>query len=80
LGVSVGWLVNVLDPEAIVVGGGLGSVPGPYWETFVASARVHIWPETSRNVPIVPAQLGPRAGFIGAALAAVQQFNHLQPG
>ena len=32
LGVSLGWLVNVLDPAAIVVGGGLGSAPGPYWD------------------------------------------------
>ena len=71
LGVSIGWLVNVLDPAAIVVGGGLGSAPGPYWDQMVASAREHIWSEASRSVPIVPAALGPAAGLIGAALAAV---------
>jgi glucokinase len=30
LGVSVGWLVNVLDPQAIIVGGGLGLAGGRY--------------------------------------------------
>ena len=79
LGVSIGWLVNVLDPAAIVIGGGLGSAPGPYWETLVTSARAHIWSEASRDVPIVPAALGPDAGLIGAALAAVQQASFSSP-
>jgi glucokinase len=79
LGVSIGWLVNVLDPAAVVIGGGLGSAPGPYWEALVASARVHIWSEVSRNVPIVPAALGPDAGLIGAALAAVRQASFSSP-
>ena len=71
LGVSIGWLVNVLDPAAIVVGGGLGAAPGLYWDRMAASAREHIWSDVSRSVPIVPAALGPAAGLIGAALAAV---------
>jgi glucokinase len=75
LGVSVGWLVNVLDPHAVVVGGGLGSAPGPYWEALIAATREHIWSEVSRSVRIVPAELGPDAGLIGAALAAVQKFQ-----
>ncbi len=71
LGVSIGWLVNVLDPAAIVVGGGLGSAPGPYWDQMIVSAREHVWSDVSRSVPIVPAALGPAAGLIGAALATV---------
>lgn len=67
LGVSVGWLVNVLDPEAVVVGGGLGLAGGRYWERFVASTRQHIYAHNSRGLPIIPAALGPDAGLIGAA-------------
>jgi glucokinase len=69
LGVSVGWLVNVLDPEAVIVGGGLGLAGGLYWENFVSTTREHIWAETSRDLPILMAELGPDAGLIGAALA-----------
>jgi glucokinase len=69
LGVSVGWLVNVLDPEAVVVGGGLGLAGGLYWASFVASTQAHIWAEASREAPILPASLGPEAGVIGAATA-----------
>ena len=73
LGVSVGWLVNMLDPEAVIVGGGLGSAQGLYWDSFVASTRRHIWSDTNRDLPIVPAALGPDAGFIGAATAIFQK-------
>jgi predicted NBD/HSP70 family sugar kinase len=71
LGVSVGWLVNVLDPEAVIVGGGLGLAGGLYWEHFVAATREHIWADASRDLPILMAALGPDAGLIGAAIASV---------
>jgi glucokinase len=67
LGVSVAFLVNALDPVAVVVGGGLGTAGGVYWDSFVAATRRHIWSETIRDVPILPAALGVDAGFIGAA-------------
>jgi glucokinase len=71
LGVSIGWLVNVLDPAAVIVGGGLGLAGGLYWESFEAATRAHIWADNSRDVPILPAALGPDAGLIGAAAAVV---------
>ena len=67
LGNSVAFLVNVMDPEAVVVGGGLGSAGGLYWDSFVASTRAHIWAENSRALPIVPAAMGADSGMIGAA-------------
>lgn len=67
MGVSLGWLVNVLDPEALVIGGGLGTAPGLYWESLVIATRDHIWSDTNRDLPIVQAALGPDAGMIGAA-------------
>lgn len=67
---AVGLLVNVLDPEAVVVGGGLGLSEGPFWDGFIAATRKHIWSEVHRNLPIVRAHTGVRAGFMGAAVAA----------
>jgi glucokinase len=67
LGVTAGFLVNVLDPEILVVGGGLGTAGGLYWDSFVDSTRTHIWSDVNRGLPIVPAALGPDAGLIGAA-------------
>lgn len=67
LGVSLAFLINTLDPEAVIVGGGLGSVEGLYWQSFVKATRTHIWVESHRNLPILHAALGTQAGLIGAA-------------
>ena len=75
LGNSVGFLVNVMDPEAIVVGGGLGSAGGLYWDSFVASTRSHIWAENSRGLPILPAAMGADSGLIGAAATVFQSLG-----
>lgn len=72
LGAAVGLLANVLDPEAVVVGGGLGLSEGLFWDSLVASMRRHIWFEAHRALPIVRAATGPDAGLIGAAAAAWQ--------
>lgn len=77
LGSFVALLVNVLDPAGVVVGGGLGSAPGLYWETMVATARVAVWSEVARRVPIVPAELGADAGVVGAGLAALLQSERV---
>jgi glucokinase len=69
-GHGVAVLVNLLDPHAVIVGGGLGSVEGPYWRGLRASARAHIWADAARDVPLLRSGLGPDAAAIGAALAA----------
>ena len=75
LGVAVGFLVNVLDPAAVVVGGGLGLAGGAYWESLVASTRRHVWADDTRSLPIVPAALGADAGVVGAAATAWHRFG-----
>lgn len=72
LGAAIGQLVNTLDPEAVIIGGGLGLAPGPYRVAVDAGMRDHIWSDLHRDVPLLPAEGGVDAGFIGAALAAVQ--------
>ncbi len=67
LGVSVAFLANVLDPEAIIVGGGLGLDGRLYWRAMVESVRDHIWADAGKKVPIMAAKLGKDAGLVGAA-------------
>lgn len=69
LGLALAALVNALDPEAVVVGGGLG-LHDAYRDLVVMAAREAIEAEDTRDLPIVPAELGSRSGLIGAALAA----------
>jgi glucokinase len=70
VGNTAGFLINALDPEALIVAGGLGLAGGLYWESFLASTRRRIWAEQYRLLPIVTAQLGLDAGVVGAALCA----------
>jgi len=74
LGVTTGLLINTLDPEAVVVGGGLGRADGVYWECFLRSTREHIWAEARRDLPIKHAALALN-GVIGAAINGLKYFG-----
>lgn len=69
LGVALGTLASVFDPEIMLVAGGLSAefdllAPG-------ISAAVRRWASPSgRTVPVAQAALGPDAGAIGAAVLA----------
>ncbi len=75
LGSFLALFVNLVDPDAIVVGGGLGSAGGAYWELVVRSARDHIWAQHVRTVPIVRAELGAQAGVVGAGYMALRSLG-----
>jgi len=70
LGAGVASALNVLDVEAVVVGGGLGLKLGePYVEKIRAAMMPHLF--TSDDPPaIVLAALGDLGGAQGAALLA----------
>lgn len=73
MGVAIAQAINVLDPEAVILGGGLGSADGRYREAVLAAARRHIWYGPARETPITTAHLGPRSGLVGAALSAARR-------
>jgi glucokinase len=72
LGAAVGQLINMLDPEIVVIGGGLGLVGGAYRDAIDLEMRRHIWSDLHRDLPLVSAELGENAGLVGAALAACE--------
>jgi glucokinase len=70
LGAAMAHLVNLLDPEVIVIGGGLGLAGGSYRTAIELGLRDHVWAEAHRDLPLLSAALGSDAGWIGAALGA----------
>ncbi len=76
LGEGIAGLVNVLDPEVVVIGGGaieagdllLEPARARYAETVEA-------PDRRPDVPIFAAELGNRAGAIGAAALALEEVG-----
>jgi predicted NBD/HSP70 family sugar kinase len=73
LGAALGMLVGTLDPEAVIVGGGLGLSGGLFGVRLEDSTRRHIWSPLQRGLPILRAATGTHAGVIGAAAAAWKQ-------
>ena len=76
LGVGIAGLVNVLDPDLVVVGGGVSEADdlllAPARDSFRRSVEgLHHRPE----VPIVPAALGGDSGAIGAAALVFEQLG-----
>lgn len=73
LGIAAAGLVNALDPELIVVGGGAGAAGELVLAPARAALATHLLGPAHRpEVPIVPAALGPEAGLVGAALLALE--------
>ena len=69
LGAGVASVCNVLDPEAVIIGGGLGLRMGqPYVERIAAAMRPHLFAESMPDIKL--AELGDLGGAIGAALLA----------
>jgi glucokinase len=67
IGTGVASAINLLDPEAIVIGGGLGLRFGErYMEPLLEEMRKHVFFETMPDVKI--ASLGDLGGAIGASL------------
>ena len=67
LGVAVGNLINVLDPEKIIIGGGVAQAGDLLFDPCRETAASLVLCEAGRDTPIEPAELGPNAAALGAA-------------
>jgi glucokinase len=66
LGQLLAGLVNAVDPESVVVGGGVAVPSGRYWAAAQREFHRHLLPAVA-GVPMVPAGLGSDAVVVGAA-------------
>jgi glucokinase len=68
LGAGVASAINLLDLEAVVVGGGLGTRLGtPYAERIATAAQPHLF-VAERPPAVLTSELGDAGGGLGAAL------------
>jgi glucokinase len=72
LGVGLASLLNLLDPDVVVVGGGLGSDAGPLLlEPAERVARQRALEPAASAASFAVAELGEDAGMSGAAMLAL---------
>jgi glucokinase len=67
LGSFLALFVNLFDPHAMVLGGGLLSKETPLRDRVLEASRSHIWAASACSTPFLVGELGPNAGAIGAA-------------
>jgi glucokinase len=76
LGVAIGSLVNIFNPQIVVIGGGFGVAA---LDLLLPATRLAVLTEAlapaGQELEIQPAQLGARAGLIGAGMVAYEALD-----
>ncbi len=75
LGIALGGLVNVFNPEVMVITGGVSAA----WDLFIGETlkqvRQRAWKQPAERAKIVRGQLHGDAGILGAAKKAIAHAN-----
>ncbi len=74
LGTGLGAAINLMNPQRIVLGGGVTKSGARYWQTVRETARAHALP--LMQVDIQPAGLADDSPLWGAAALAESAANH----
>lgn len=75
LGIIIAGLVNALNPEMVVIGGGAAAGWDQFIEHVKKEVRDRSFREPAERVQIVRSKLGDNAGILGAARSAFLSFN-----
>ena len=67
---SLAGLINAFAPEAILLGGGIAQAGPALFGPLAAFMDLYEWRPGGLRTPVLPTQLGPYAGAVGAALFA----------
>lgn len=77
LGIGLANLVNIFDPEIIVIGGGVSRIGEELFEPARRTMRERALAAMAKQVKSVPALLGGDSGVLGAASLVYDQPNHI---
>lgn len=74
LGVALGGVLNIFDPEVLVIGGGVPEMGDVWWRHFETALRANPMPGPA-HVVLAAAQLGADAALAGAAWLAFSNIG-----
>jgi len=66
LGLAVGGLINLLNPDVIAMGGGVLGAGGGFWDQMVAAVAEGSFASTRAHCQLVRSRLGEDQGLLGA--------------
>jgi glucokinase len=71
IGIATANLINVLNPEVVVLGGGvIEALADEMMSVIIETAKDYAMPGTLKGVEIIASKLGDNAGITGAAVLA----------
>lgn len=76
LGLGIANIISLVNPEIIILGGGVGSNCSFILSEIQQVARCWAQPISADNVIITTSRLGTKAGLLGAAYGALLRLNH----
>lgn len=78
LGMRIAYLVNFLNPEVVVIGGGIERAGNVLLDAIKRTVRAKAFEEMANVVRIVPTQLGEDSVAMGAVSLVIQEiFTHV---
>ena len=80
LGIGIANAINLYDPLEVVIGGGVSTAGDLLLEPAERVAFRHVLPGVGSKTKIRLARHGPRAGVLGAALMAAQEYLSKEGG
>ncbi|MBI3331272.1 MAG: ROK family protein, partial [Candidatus Omnitrophica bacterium] len=73
LGIRIAYLVNLLNPDVVVIGGGLEQAGSLLLEPVWRAVKKYAYEEPASLVDILPAQLGENAVALGGACWVIRE-------
>jgi len=78
LGIGIANIVNIINPDMVILGGGMANAGDLIFEPVRKYAREHSFTAAMEGVKIVPAALGVNAGAIGAVAFVLKKKGLLK--
>lgn len=72
IGRGIASLINLLDPEVVIVGGGLTQAGDTFFKPLQEFLKNQMF---AKDVPVVPAELGADSTVVGALALIAERFN-----
>lgn len=77
LGIGISALINLFNPEAIVIGGGVTQAGDILFDTVRKTVKARSLNKINKDVVILPATFGPKAAVMGAISLIMQKVLSL---
>jgi len=74
LGVKVAYLVNIFNPQLVIIGGGMEKAGGIFSDALAACVKLYAFKQSFEAAKVMPSFLGEEAVAIGAASLAAREL------